>query len=67
MVEKISKVPSRKFVISEFRVSGLMIDNLENQAQKFEVGVEAAAQVGVATEVQSVNNDDNFTSPAFSA
>lgn len=42
MVEKISKVPFRNLVISEFRVTGLMTDDLENQAQKFEVGVGAA-------------------------
>lgn len=40
MLEKISKVPSRSWnlVISESWVSGLMIGQLENQAQKFEVG-----------------------------
>ena len=40
MLGKISKVPSRNLVISEFRVSGPMTDDLENEAQKFEVGVE---------------------------
>lgn len=40
MLEKISKVPSRSWnlVISESWVSGMMIGQLENQAQKFEVG-----------------------------
>lgn len=45
-------------MISEFRESGPMIDYLENQAQKFEVAAEAAAEVGVVRGVQGVNNDD---------
>lgn len=44
-------------MISEFRESGPMIDYMENQAQKFEVAAEAAAE-GVVRGVQGVNNDD---------
>lgn len=45
MLEKISKVPSRSWnlVVSENRASGLVIDALEDQAQKFGGGGEAAA------------------------
>lgn len=43
MLRKISKGPSRNLVTSEFKVNGLMMGDLANQTQKYEVGVEAAA------------------------
>ena len=52
------KGPFQILELDNLWVCWLMIDNLKNQAQKFEIRVEAAAWVGVARGVWDVNNDD---------